>query len=480
MLPRCSRFLPCLGAGLLTALLSPSLAAQETVALRGARIVPVQGEEVPEGTLLIQGGKITALGPLAAVKVPFDAKVIDVKGKVLFPGYVYAHSQAGVDRANESLPVTPFLDVYDSIDPSSWALEELLREGVTTVHVIHGEDTAVGGVGRVIRPLGLTVEELTLRAPSGLKLFVGARQGWDRVRQRAQLREAFAGLEDHLQQVAERRFAEEEKKAGRDPLKVAPAEARQKGRALIRDEDVDEQRRNLYRLCQGRLDAWVYCQRAQDVPFALALAAEQGFLDRSTFVLGPECWRAASLLQEAKRPVVLDPPLLHRERDPDTGREVERFVAQDWARSGLPFALLPDPAAGLAERFLWYQAARCVREGLPRAAALEAITLAPARMLGVGELVGSLEPGKLADVLVLSGDPLSATTHVEQVLIAGQVVYRRDQDHRMRRLLGEEPSVGGAARGAEAHPHPEEEDGPQVPRVHAEQPEEEPGPGGRR
>lgn len=437
-------------------LLAAPVAAQ-TVALRGARILPVEGEEVPEGTLLIEGGKISALGPVDKVKVPFDAQVIDVKGKVLFPGYVYAHSQAGVDRGNESLPVTPFLDVYDSIDPSSWALEELLREGVTTVHVIHGEDTAISGLGRVVRPLGLTVEEMTLRAASGLKVYVGARNGWDRVRQRAQLREAFAALDDHLGQVAEKRFAEEEKQAGRDPLKTAPAEARQKGQALIRDEDVDEQRRNLYRLRQGRLDAWVYCQRAQDVPFALALAAEQGFLDRTVFVLGAECWRAASLLAEAKRPVVLDPPLLYRERDPDSGKEVERFVALDYAQAGIPFALLPDPGAGLAEKFPWYQAARCVREGLPRAAALEAITLAPARMLGVGDLVGSLAPGKLADVLVLTGDPLSATSLVEQVLIEGKVVYRRDQDHRLRRLLGEEPSVGGAARGAEqGDPHPED------------------------
>ena len=444
---------------LLWALLATPAAAQSVVALRGGRIVPVAGEEIAEGTLLIKDGKVAALGPVAAVQVPFDAKVIDVKGKVLFPGYVYAHTATGLDRPNESLPVTPFLDVKDALDPSTWALEDLLREGVTTLHVIHAEDTAIGALSRVVRPMGLTPDEMTLRGPGGLKLYVGARQGWDRVRQRAQLREAFAALEDHLEQVAERRFGEEEKKAGRDPLKVAPAEARQKGRALIRDEDVEEQQRNLFRLRQGKLDAWIYCERAQDVPYALAMAGEMGFLERTVLVLGPECWKAVDVLQAAGRPVVLDPPLLFRERDPETGKELERFVPLDYVKAKIPFALLPDPRAGLAEKWLWYQAARCVREGVPRQLALEAITLAPARMCGVGELVGSLEPGKLADVLVLSGDPLAATTFVEQVLIEGKVVYLREKDHRLRRLLGDEAPKGSTAPGDD-HPHPEDEGEP--------------------
>lgn len=448
------------GHALIPLLLLLAPAAAQTVALRGARIVPVEGEEIPEGTLLIEDGKIAGIGAVNTIQVPFDARVIDVKGKVLFPGYVIAHTSLALDRANESLPVTPFLDVYDALDPSSWNLEDLLREGVTALHVIQGENTAIGGVGRVVRPMGLSVDEMTLRAPSGLKLFVGARQGWDRVRQRAQLREAFAALGDHLEQVAERRFAEEERRAGRDPNKVAPAEAREKGRALIRDEDVDVRQRNLWRLRQGQLDAWVYCQRAQDVPFALSMAEEMGFLARTVLVLGPDCWKALELIKAAGRPVVLDPPLLHRERDPFTGKEQERFVALDYHKAGVPFSLLIDPGAGLAEKFPWYQAARCVREGIPRQAALEAITLAPARQLGIADLTGSLVPGKLADVLVLDGDPLSATTHVEQVLIAGKVVYRRDQDHRLRRLLGEEPSIGGtASQDPGADPHPEDDHG---------------------
>ncbi|MHC4406571.1 MAG: hypothetical protein ACYTG0_43655 [Planctomycetota bacterium] len=87
------------------------------LALEGARIIPVVGAEIAKGTLLIEHGQITAVGE--KVEIPYDAVAVDVSGKVLFPGMIAPHSSDGLDRANESLPVTPYLDVYDAMDPSS-------------------------------------------------------------------------------------------------------------------------------------------------------------------------------------------------------------------------------------------------------------------------------------------------------------------------------------------------------------------------
>ncbi len=428
-----------LALGALTALAVPGVAHAQVVAVRGGRVITVEGDEIDDGVVLVRDGRIAAVGSRAAVQVPYDAQVIDATGKVVFPGFVLAHTSAGMDRPNESLPITPFLDVADAVDPGSLAFEEALRDGITSLHVLQGHDTLIGAVGRVVRPMGLTQDEMTVRAPSALKLSVGGKRAYDRIRERARLREAFAELQDYLDRVAERRFEEEEKAAGRtDP--VAPATARERGRALVRAEDLDDQHRNLWLLTQGQLDASVYCAAARDVDYAVAMALEMGFLERTTFVLGGDAWRAAAVLKEAGRPVVVD-GLVHREEDPVTGEERETFVPRALLEAGLEPALLVDPDASFAERFLWYQAARCVREGLPRDAALKAITLWPARAIGMGDRVGSIAPGKDANLLILSGDPLSARTHVERVLLEGRLVYERDKDHRLRRLVtGEEPA----------------------------------------
>jgi imidazolonepropionase-like amidohydrolase len=425
------------------------------VAIKGARIVAVDGPTLEEGTVLVRGGKIVAVGK--DVKVPYDAKAIDGSGKTVFPGMINAHTGRGLDRANESLPVTPFLDVFDSLDPSSYVFEDALRDGVTTLNVMPGNDTVVGGVGRAVYPLGLTVDAMTVRAPTALKISMAGKSGFDRVQQRAALREVFLELEAYLEDVAEKRYEETEKEAGRE-VKVAPEEARKKGRPLVRVEDLDDKHRNLWLLTQGKLDAFVACPEPRDVSFGVALAKEHGFLARTTFVLGSGCFKAAKELAAAGRPVVLPPGLTHRELDPETGEEVETFVPSAFAAAKVPFAMQTFISSSFAERYLWYQAARCVREGIDRQTALESITLAPARILGLQDRLGGVTPGRDADLLILSGDPLSAKTQVETVLIGGKVVYEREKDFRLRRLLSGEGNGGGMAEEHDVHDEDEHEE----------------------
>ncbi|MCA8923401.1 MAG: amidohydrolase family protein [Planctomycetes bacterium] len=425
----------------------------DTVVLTGARILD-PGVYDGEAALLIEDGKVKAVLEGKEPKLPYDARVIDVRGMTLFPGMVLGRTSSGLDRANESLPTTPFLDAFDAIDPSSVRFESFLREGVTTVNVMQGNDTAIGGMGRAVQPLGLTVEEMTVRAGTGLILSVSDRPGWDRVRQRAQLRESFAQLQDELDKAAEKRYAREQQKDGKQ-VEVPPAKARELGRALLRPEDVDEKQRNLYLLVQGQLDAFVYCERAQDVPFALAMADELGFLPRTTLVLGGDCYKALELIKTVGRPVLLMPDLLYRETDPLTGEEHETFVPRVYADADVPFGLMVDRDSSFGERYLWYQAARCVREGVDREQALKAITHVPAQILGLEGQVGTLQPGAAANVLVLSGDPLDAGTHVEQVLLGGEVVYERSKDVRLERLLS---GSEGSGPMSEHKPHEGEEE----------------------
>ena len=141
--------------GTLWGMASLEAASPAKIALTGARIIPVVGDEIPSGTLLIENGKITAVGK--DVEIPYDAMEVDLQGKVLFPGMIDPHTWRGMEAPNEGLAVTPFVDVYDAIDPSRLFFEDCLRDGVTTVHIMAGNNLVIGGVSRVVRPIGQLV-----------------------------------------------------------------------------------------------------------------------------------------------------------------------------------------------------------------------------------------------------------------------------------------------------------------------------------
>ena len=407
-------------------------AAPAKLALQGGRIISVTGEDIAQGTLLIENGKITAVGE--DVEVPYDAMMVDVTGKVLFPGTISPHTWEGLDRPNESLPVAPYLDVYDALDPSSLSFENALRDGVLGMHIVQGNGCVIGGLSRLVHPIGRTPDEMTIRPGIALKMSTSPQSQFDRMSQMATMRETFLDLQEYLGNLAEQRY-EAQLKQEKKELDVAPDKARELGRDLIRDQDCDDKHRNLFLLINGRLDAWIYCGAATDVAPAIRMAQENGFLERTVFVLGVDAYRAVKELKAAKRPVVLSEVLMHQERDPISGALRETFAPKVIHDAGIQFALQPNRSASLGEGYLGYQAARCVRHGIPRQAALEAITLNPARMLGVEDRLGSLEVGKEAYVLVLSGDPLDFNSWVEQAYIRGVLAYDRNEDVRLKAML---------------------------------------------
>lgn len=468
--------------GVLTCVLVPVAASGQTIILENAQIIPVSSAPIKKGSILIKDGKIVEFG--SQVEAPFNARAIDCTGKVLFPGMVDVHTARGLDQPNESPPVTPFLNVYDAIDPAQLFFEDSLRDGVTSIHVIHGNDCVIGGISRVVHPIGMTPEEMTTAPDVAIKISLSPKGGYDRMLQLATIREAFAKLDEDMKKLAEKRYEDTLRDEGKD-LDVPPAEEQKRGQELIRDEDIDEKDRNLLRLSRGRVGAFLYCGSAMDVGAAERIAKKYGFFDKSVFVLGPECHKAVAELKKLGRPVVLDAELVHRETDPLTGDEKETFVPKVIDRAGLKFALQRQGFTTLGERYLWYQAARCVREGISRERALKAVTLWPAEMLGLGDRLGSIEKGKDANIVVLTGDPLDAQTWVERVFIQGEPVYDRASDIRLRELFKspveeEGPSgKGGPTTVKEADPPPTEVKTDDTPRPRGRRPRGE-GPPRRR
>ena len=446
--------------------------AGEKTAVKAGRIVTLAGDEIEAGVIVIEGGKITAVGAEDAVEIPWDAELVDAPEMVAFPGFVEAHTYRGMDRSNENIDVAAFLDIRDSIDPVNFFFEDALRSGITTLGIQQGNSCVVGGIGMVVRPWGMTVEEMMVKPHSGVKMSARAKSGKSRATQAQALRTAFVELRMHLEELVE------EKKAGNDR---ARREALYQGRDLEGDRakgrpmggsawkveglevvprgEIDEKQEPLLDIVEGRTPVWFYCGHPAEVGIALGVASENGFLENTVLVLDDSCWKAADEIAAAGVPVVLSSTLMHIERDPVSGEEIETFVPKVFQDKGITFALA---SAGGGTQSLWFQAALCVGRGISRENALAAVTTTPAEMLGLAERVGSLAPGRDGNVVLFSGDPLSSTSFVEYVILGGDLVYDRSKDVRAQHLLeGVEPrntSPAGAVE-EEVHIHENEHGG---------------------
>ena len=194
----------------------------------------------------------------------------------------------------------------------------------------------------------------------------------------------------------------------------------------------------MFALLSGKLPAIIYCDKAMDVGQALRLIKEYNL--KASLVLGQDCYKAAKQVAKAGVPVILDSTLVFWEEDPRTQDETKVVLTEVFRDEKVKFAFQVDRAisATLGSNYLWYQAATAVKYGMPVQEALEALTIVPARFLGVDKYVGSIEKGKDGDVIILSGDPLKVDTWVETTIVNGEVVYERENDEQLKRLLGEE------------------------------------------
>jgi imidazolonepropionase-like amidohydrolase len=441
-------------------LLGPVALAGDKLVIEAGRIITQAGPEITNGLVVIENGRITAVGKAEEVEKPWDAPVIGGPEWVAFPGFVEAHTFQGMDRANENIDVAPFLDIRDSVDPVAYYFEDCLRWGITTTNVQQGNNCVVGGRGMIVRPVGLTIEEMAVRPLFGIKMSAAPKGGKSRATQMQALRRAFDELRRYLEDLVqkerdERGFAEREALfQGRD-LEGEKAVGRAmtgnawtvEGLDLIPRGAIDEKQAPLLDVVEGRVPVFLYCGAPLDVPHALEVARANGFLARTTLVIDDSCWKAADAIAEAGVPVVLDGTLVHIERDPITGEEIETFVPGVLREKGIRFAISSENAN---THSLWYQAALAIGLGLEREAALDAVTKVPAEVLGMGKDIGSIEVGKLGNVVLFSGDPLSVTSWVERVVIEGREVYDRTKDVRNKHLLEGVQPKGTTAPGAGA------------------------------
>ena len=210
-----------------------NLQAQKPLAFQGAKIITMAGETIEDGTIVFRDGKIAAVG--ADVKVPVEARVIDASDKVIMPGFVEAHTSSGMSQANETNPIVPYVSVIDSIDPMSAYFRSARRNGVTTVRVVPGNSTLIGGQAAVIKTGGEFIDDMVLKSDAGVKISLRPVSG-SRMGHLAKLRKAL----DEAKRKLDEKNKDKEEDTEKDADKKKDGDEKKDGKKKDADKKEDK------------------------------------------------------------------------------------------------------------------------------------------------------------------------------------------------------------------------------------------------
>ncbi len=380
-----------------------ALLLAQTIAITGATVHPVSGPTLENATVVIRDGMIAAVG--RDVRVPAGARVIDARGKVVTPGLFNGGTQLGLTEIsavasnNEGSlsgnDVAASFHVAAGINPASQLIPVTRVEGVTTV-LTAPSGGLIAGQAVVIDLAGATVGEM-LAAPVALMVAnIAAKQAGGGSR---------AGVAARLRQVLDDAREYQRRRGDYQRAQMQPLAAPAADLAALQP------------VLAGTLPLAIDADRKSDIQAALRLGADYGL--RLVIAGGAEAWMVADELAAAKVPVVLSPLT----NIPSYRAPGARYGnAALLHRAGVRVAFTVGGDGSHNSRLLKQEAGNAVSYGLPWDAALRAVTLTPAELYGLGDRYGSLDPGKVANVVVWSGDPFEFATAVEHVFIRGREI----------------------------------------------------------
>ncbi len=424
---------------------SLSTADDRVVVFRGALVLPIAGPPIEDGVVIVRGASIEAIGRSRDLPTPAGAEVRDVRGRVLMPGLVDTHSHLGeVSGGDSSSALHPEVRALDGVDVHDDGFWRARTGGLTTINVMPGSSHLMSGqtVYLKLRRDPRTIEDWLLctdpehKICGSMKMANGTNSMRDkpfpgtRAKSAAMVRELFVKAQD---------WAEKRAKVGADSAGDDEADAETKR------PDRDLGLEAVAEVLQGRRRVQFHTHRHDDIATILRLREEFGF----TLVLqhGTESWMLAEEL--AREGIGVSFTFID---SPGGKEEILRMRMDAPAlldRAGVEVSLNTDD--GITDsRLLFRTAAMAVRAGLSREAALRAVTLVPARQLGLADRIGSLERGKDADLVVLSGDPFAVDTQVLETWVEGQRVYdASDPEQRQYAVGGWRVFRGDAGHGHE-------------------------------
>jgi len=381
-------------------------AQQKPIAFKGALIYPIKGAPIQNGILVVQNGVIVSVGNDEAA-IPANAEIVNVKDKVIMPGLVDTHSHLGGPEGGDySNPINPEARAMDAIDPTSDGFKKALAGGITTINVMPGSGHLMSGQtvylkmrdGKIIEDLLITNEKGVY---GGLKMANGTnsmRSGsgfpGTRAKSASLVRELFLKAQAYKKKM---------EKAGKDSSKMPE-----------RDLAMEP----LVEVLNGKRVVHFHTHKSNDILTVIRLSKEFGF--KPVLHHLSEGWKVADEIAKAGLQasiIVIDAPGGKMEAinlTLETGAKLEK--------ASVPVAFHTDD--GITDSRLFLRAAALsVRAGMTREKALEGLTIVGAKMLDLSSKVGSLEKGKDADFIILSGDPFSIYTKVEQTWVEGSKKY---------------------------------------------------------
>jgi len=381
-------------------------------AIVNAKIYPVTADPIENGTVLWKDNKILAVG--RNVDIPQGAEIIDGTGLIVTPGFIDAHTHIGIqeevydfegDDLNEiaETALTPSMRAIDGINPYDPAFNDALSGGVTTVMIAPGSANVIGGSVCVLKTAGPVLEEMIVNPEAGVKAAFGEnpKRVYSELKKSPATRMGIAAM-------------------FRQALVEAEDYARKKAKTIAEGDifERDIGMELLVRLLNREIPLRAHAHRADDLLTAIRVAKE--FNLDLVLEHGTEASKIIPVLLKENIPVAVGPNFVNRAKV--EMQEVSWKNAVDLVEAGVNVALITDHSVTPVQ-YLSLCAAMTVRYGLPWRKALETITINPARILRLENRIGSLEPGKDADLAIFDGDPFHYKTKVKYTFVNGKQVW---------------------------------------------------------
>jgi imidazolonepropionase-like amidohydrolase len=372
------------------------------LALTNARIITMEKENYEHGTVLIEEGKIFEVGE--NIPIPSEAEIWDAGGKLILPGFIDAHTHVGIaeeifriegeDTNEVTEPLTPQLRALDAINPKDLAFKDALGGGVTTVMVTPGSANVIGGMASVLKVWGRTFDEMVVKEEAGLKVAFGEnpkrvygeqkKMPYTRMATAAMLRQAFIDAQNYQKKP---------------------------------DRERDLGKENLVKVLEGQIPLRAHAHRADDILTAVRIAKEF-----NVKLVIEHCTEGHLIVEEllkAQVSTVIGPSLTNRAKVEMAQRTFQ--TPGVLAEAGIPVAIMTDHPE-LPVQYLPLCASLAVKAGMKEEYALEALTMTPAKILGLEHRLGSIKKGKDADLVVWNGHPFDIRSNPQWIFINGNKI----------------------------------------------------------